>query len=467
MSDIESNTESGRGNSGAPPRKPVAPTARKPGVELHWQIMIGLLAGTLGGLAARSLARAGPNSNLDWFATNVAETLGQVFLRLVFMVVVPLVFSALALGVAGIGDMRRLGRMGLRTLALTLLLSASSVAIGITLANVIRPGAALDESQRTELRERYAKEAGAAVEKSKSAKSVRDSFLEIIPKNPLQEMVGALDGSSPGGGMLAVMFFALAVGVALTVSPERTGPLVSVLEGVFDVSMAVIGAAMRLAPLGVAGLMFALTARLGFDILETLLWYVLTVLGGLALHMFGVYSIVVATLARRRPLDFFRGISEVILTAFATSSSNATLPTALRVTETNLGVRREVASFVLTVGSTANQNGTALYEGITVLFLAQVFGVQLSLSEQVTVVLMSVLAGVGTAGVPGGSLPLVAILLQRVNVPPEGIGIILGVDRLLDMCRTTLNVTGDIAVAACVDRWEKGDGEEREAWGVR
>jgi DAACS family dicarboxylate/amino acid:cation (Na+ or H+) symporter len=230
---------------------------------------------------------------------------------------------------------------------------------------------------------------------------------------------------------------------------------VSVIEGIYDVCMVIIGWAMRLAPFGVAGLVFSLTAVLGFDILKTLAWYVATVIAGLALHMFGVYSLVVSIFARLSPRQFFGRITEVLLTAFATSSSNATLPTSLRVTEQNLGVRREIAGFVLTVGSTANQNGTALYEGITVLFLAQVFGVDLTLTQQITVVLMSVLAGIGTAGVPGGSLPLVAILLLRVGVPPEGLGIILGVDRLLDMCRTTLNVTGDIAVAVCVDRAER------------
>jgi DAACS family dicarboxylate/amino acid:cation (Na+ or H+) symporter len=212
---------------------------------------------------------------------------------------------------------------------------------------------------------------------------------------------------------------------------------------------------MRLAPLGVAALMFSLTASLGFEILKSLAWYVAAVLLGLSLQMFGVYSLLVALVARMDPRKFFRAISEAMLTAFGTSSSNATLPTALRVSEENLQVRKEVASFVLTVGSTANQNGTALYEGITVLFLAQMFGIELALQQQVIVVLMSVMAGIGTAGVPGGSLPLIAIVLKQVGVPPEGLGIILGVDRLLDMCRTTLNVTGDIAVATCVNKLEE------------
>jgi DAACS family dicarboxylate/amino acid:cation (Na+ or H+) symporter len=393
---------------------------------------------------------------LEWFSLNVAEFAGQIFLRLIFMAVVPLVFSALTLGIAGIGDVRKLGRMGTRTLMFTLVLSSISVAIGLVLANAVGPGERLSAEKRSELQERYATRDVKAVEQAKQSKSLRDSLLDIIPRNPLQEMVGALDGSSPGGGMLAVMFFALCFGVAVTLAPARTGPLVNALEGLYDVSMVIIGWAMRLAPIGVAGLVFSLTAMLGFEILKTLAWYVATVLLGLALHMFGVYSLVTSVFARMSPRQFFGRITEVMLTAFATSSSNATLPTSLRVTEKNLGVRREIASFVLTVGSTANQNGTALYEGITVLFLAQVFGKDLSLAEQVTVVLMSVLAGVGTAGVPGGSLPLVAILLSRVGVPPEGLGIILGVDRLLDMCRTTLNVTGDVAVAVCVDRKERG-----------
>ncbi|MFM9966066.1 MAG: dicarboxylate/amino acid:cation symporter [Planctomycetaceae bacterium] len=396
-----------------------------------------------------------PLSPREWLSHNIADTFGQVFLRLILMVVVPLVFSALTLGVAGIGDVRRLGRLGVRTLVMTLLLSSMSVAIGLTAANLVKPGEGLPKEKRTDLQETYADDIDTALSQAGKAKSPRESLLDIIPKNPLQEMVGALDGSSPGGGMLAVMFFALACGVAISISPERTAPLVKVLEGVYDIAMVVIGWAMRLAPIGVAGFMFKLTATLGLDILQILIWYVGTVVAALALHMFGVYSLVVWLFARLTPRQFFGRITEVLLTAFATSSSNATLPTSLRVAEEKLGIKREIANFVLTVGSTANQNGTALYEGITVLFLAQVFGVNLTIAQQVQVVLMSILAGVGTAGVPGGSLPLVVLVLKSVGVPEQGIGIILGVDRLLDMCRTTLNVTGDLAVAVCVDRGEK------------
>lgn len=436
--------------------------AGEPRVALHWKILTGLVLGAAAGLASRALLPSGAdgalNPGLAWVARNVAEPLGQIFLRLIFMVVLPLVFTALALGVAGVGNLRRLGGLGARTLLFTLVLSATSVAIGVVLANAVRPGERLPAAERVELRERYRSTADATVAQAKQAKPLRESLLDIVPRNPLQEMVGALDGSSPGGGMLAVMFFALVFGVAIPFAPERTAPLVAVLEGVYDVVMVIIGWAMRLAPIAVAGLVFSLTVNMGFDILKTLAWYVATVLGGLLLHLLGVYSLLVALVARVNPLRFFGGSSDAMLTAFATSSSNATLPTALRVAEHDLAIHPEVARFVLTIGSTANQNGTALYEGITVLFLAQVFGIHLTVAQQVTVVVMAVIAGIGTAGVPGGSLPLVVLVLQTVGVPGEGIGIILGVDRLLDMCRTTLNVTGDLAVAVCVDRGNAADG---------
>ena len=227
------------------------------------------------------------------------------------------------------------------------------VAIGLGMANFVKPGSRLPEDKRIELREKYADQSEKAVKQAANAKSLRDSLLDIIPRNPLQEMVGALDGSSPGGGMLAVMFFALVCGVAISISPERTAPLVAVLEGLYDISMVVIGWAMRIAPIGVFGLMFSLTATLGTDILQTLIWYVGAVLAALALHMFGVYSLVVWLFAKLSPRQFFGRISEVLLTAFATSSSNATLPTSLRVAEEKLGVKREVANFAPVSGRSA------------------------------------------------------------------------------------------------------------------
>ncbi len=250
------------------------------------------------------------------------------------------------------------------------------------------------------------------------------------------------------------MFFSLCMGVALTTIGDKAKPVLAVLEGFYEAIMAIIRTAMALAPLGVAGLVFYATTLLGFDIIRLLAGYVVAVILGLSIHMFVVYSIAIWVIAKRNPLTFFRDILEVLVTAFGTSSSSATLPTSIRVVDDNLKLNRKISHFVLTIGSTANQNGTALYEGITVLFLAQVFGVDLSLSQQIVVVLLSMLAGIGTAGVPGGSLPLVVLVLQSVGVPPEGIAIIMGVDRLLDMSRTTVNVCGDVAVAVCVDAIE-------------
>jgi DAACS family dicarboxylate/amino acid:cation (Na+ or H+) symporter len=425
---------------------------------LHWKILIGLVIGAALGLTANALAPRGesgaPNETLVWWSRNVAGPIGQVFIRLILMVVVPLVFAALVLGIAEVGDVRKLGRIGLKTLALTIVLSSASVLIAIGLINTFKPGAALSAESRARLSQRYGAESAKAVADAGKSKKVKDALLDIIPKNPLQEMVGALDGSSPGGGMMAVMFFALIFGVAMTLSPERTAPILSLCQGIFDVTMTIIGFAMRIAPLAVAALIFTLTAELGLDILMPLAGYVAAVVAGLTLQMVIVYGLVLALLARRSIWRFLQQASEAILTAFSTSSSNATLPTALRVAQTKLGIRRNVSNFVLTVGATANQNGTALFEGVTVLFLAQVFGVNLTPADQIYVVLMCILAGIGTAGVPSGSIPLIIVLLAQLKIPPEGIGVILGVDRFLDMCRTTVNVAGDLTIAACVDRGE-------------
>ncbi len=438
-------------------------TGESRAVPLHTKILVGLVVGAVIGLAANYLV--GPRVagvevsaarvKLEWIAGNIADPIGKVFLRLIFMVVIPLVFSALTLGVVGLGDVRRLGRVGLRTLAYTVVLSMIAVGIGVGLVNLIRPGAGLSTEQREVLKTQYAGDAGKMVQKAAQAKTLKDTLLDIIPENPLQEMVGAIDGSSKGNGMLAVMFFALAMGAALTtIDFERRRAAVGVLEAIFDACMAIITFAMRLAPVAVLCLVFAVTSRLGFDVIKVLFWFALTVVLALAIHLFVVYSATIRLCAGMSPREFFSRVSEAMLTSFATSSSSATLPTAIRVAEKDLGLPKEISNFVLTVGATGNQNGTALYEGIVVLFLAQVFGVDLTVQQQVVVVLMSILAGVGTAGVPGGSLPVIVIILKSVGVPAEGIAIILGVDRILDMCRTVLNVTGDLAIATCVSRGE-------------
>ena len=416
---------------------------------LHNRILIGMLTGALAGLMVSWIW--GPTEAVQAFVKNVTLPAGQIFMRLIFMVVIPLIFSALVLGVAELGDMRRLGRIGLKTLVFTILLSAVSVVVGVTMVNVVRPGAGIAQADKEEMLEMLGKSASEV--KQPPQKQGLQMFLDLIPRNPLKAMVDAFEGE-----MLAVMVFSLLIGIAATLCERETvEPLLAFLRAVYEVVMKLIALAMNLAPYGVAALLFSLTAVFGLGILRRLIWYVGTVIAGLAIHQFVVYSLVLLYLVRYPPMTFFRRIREVLLTAFSTSSSNATLPVSMRVTEKELGVPREIGGFVLTVGSTANQNGTALYEGITVLFLAQFFGVHLGLGQQITVVMMSILAGVGTAGVPGGSLPRVGALLVSIGVPWEGIGIIMGVDRLLDMCRTVLNVTGDIVAALWVARSEGCD----------
>lgn len=415
---------------------------------LHTRIFIGLMIGSLCGVVAN--LTLGDEPGLTWFVNHVTEPAGRIFLRLIFMVVIPLVFSSLTLGVAELGDIRRMGRIGAKTFVYTLVVTSISVIIGLTLVNTFRPGEGIDPAIRQQIFDLVKAGSSTGTPAASDVSFGIQTLVNIVPDNPLASAVNAFKGD-----MLGVMFFSLMVGVALALSDaERTRTLKNALEGVYDVVMRIIDMAMRLAPYGVAALLFSLTSRFGFAILQQLAAFVIIVLVGLAIHQFIVYSILVKYLGGLSPLTFFRKIKEVMLTAFSTSSSNATLPTAMRVTETNLGVPRQITGFVLTLGSTANQNGTALYEGVTVLFLAQLFGIHLSLSAQIIVVLMSVLSGIGTAGVPGGSIPMIVILLETVGIPGAGIGIILGVDRLLDMCRTVLNVTGDITAAVYVARSE-------------
>lgn len=422
---------------------------------IHTKILIGLVTGAVLGIASNIMFAGNPT--LVWIIDGPAYFVGQVFLRLIFMVVIPLIFCALALGVAELGDVRRLGRIGAKTFLYTVIVTTLSVVIGLALVNTLKPGSYLSEEKKAELIASADKDKVIANAEASKKTSTVDRILQIIPNNPIGDAANALNphANYAGSGFLAIMFFAFIFGLGLAMSdPDRVAPVIAVMQGVYAAVMKIIEFAMALAPYAVAALVFSTTARLGLEIFRTLGMYVFVVLLGLAIHQFGTYSILIKLFARYSPLTFFRKIRSVMLTAFSTSSSNATLPTAIRVTNDELGVPREITGFVLTLGSTANQNGTALYEGITVLFLAQVFNVDLTLGQQLTVVLMSVLAGIGTAGVPGGSLPLVVLVLQTVGVPAEGIAIILGVDRILDMSRTVLNVTGDITAAAYVARSE-------------
>ena len=412
---------------------------------LHARMLVGLLAGA--SLGAIAHAAWGDTPALARVLDSVVEPVGQIFLRLLFMLVLPLLVSALALGVVGLGNPRELGRVGLRTLVYTVVVSGIAVLLGVTLVEALRPGDGITPAARARLLESAAQR-DTGFDPEQAPEMGIDLLVQIVPRNPID--------AAAKGDMLAVMFFALmlGVGMALTRTPA-VARLTEVLQGLYDVSMRLIGFVIQLAPIGVAALVFGLTAQLGSEILVQLARYVGVVLLGLALHLFGTYSLAVRLLGGMSPARFFRGAQEAMITAFSTASSNATLPTALRVAEEELHLPRDTSRFVLTIGSTANQNGTALFEGVTVLFLAQVYGVDLSLLQQALVAGVCVLGGVGTAGVPAGSLPVIAVILGMIGVPVEGIGLILGVDRFLDMCRTTLNVTGDLAAAVVISARER------------
>ncbi len=406
-------------------------------MSLHTKTLIALVLGaTLGGGANEFLGAEAIAPLVKW-GTYPA---GQIYLRLLLMLVVPTMFSALALGVADLGDIGKLGRVGLQTLVYTVFVSAIAVLIGLAAVHLFEPGKGFDLSALTAAQAERAKALAAS---TSAGPSGIDLFLNIIPKHPI--------GAMASGDMLGVLFFSLFIGIGLLLTQTPSvGVFRDALQGLYDVCMRLLGLVIRLSPVGVFALLFTLTAELGFAILLKLALYVGVVLGALAVHQFGVYSAILAFLARRNPMTFFRAIQPAMVTAFSTASSSATLPTALKVAEENLRLPRDISRFVLTIGSTANQNGTALFEGVTVLFLAQLYGIDLSLGQQLMVFGLCILGGVGTAGVPAGSIPVVIMILGLVNVPPEGLGLILGVDRLLDMCRTTLNVTGDLVAAAVV-----------------
>ncbi|TAH43360.1 MAG: dicarboxylate/amino acid:cation symporter [Gammaproteobacteria bacterium] len=412
------------------------------GMALHTKMLIGFVLGLGAGLAVHWSGGA-HLAWVEWLMQWVTQPVGKIFLRLLFMLVIPLLFSALVVGIAEMGDLRSLGRVGWKTLAFTLCVSSIAVIIGISLVNLFKPGAGVDPAVAQQLLSDASENAQKIVASSATQGSGIDLLLNIVPTNVIR--------AAADNDILAVMFFALifGIGIVLTRSPlaQKTK---DVVEGVFEICMTLIHLVIRLAPYAVACLVFNLAAAFGWELLTKLAGYVGVALLAMAIHFFIVYSISVRWLGGMSPIAFFRGSQEAIVMAFSTASSNATLPTALKVADEELKLPRKVARFVLTVGATANQNGTALFEGVTVLFLAQFFNIDLSLTQQVVVMLVCILGGVGTAGVPAGSLPVIAMICGMVGVPAEGIGLILGVDRLLDMCRTTLNVTGDLAAAVVV-----------------
>ncbi|MEM9459868.1 MAG: dicarboxylate/amino acid:cation symporter [Myxococcota bacterium] len=413
---------------------------------LHTKILLGLLGGGVLGIVVNATL-GGDHSAVQTINEYLAGPVGKIFLNMLFMVVMPLVFASIALGVTGIGDVRRVGRIGGKTLAYFLGTTALATGMGILLVYPIQPGARIPADVRDELKTTYAKDASATIDAGGSVEFGIDTFLNIVTRNPLKSAVE--------GDLLGVIFFALMFGAALTlIDKERAKPMIAVLESLSDVVTTIINLAMKLAPYGVAGLIFGVTSRFGLELLEPLAVYVGVVLGALALHVAITMSLIIRFGIGMGPLRFFSLVRASLVTAFSTSSSAATLPTNLTVATERLKIPPRVAGFVLPLGATMCMNGTSLFEGITVIFLAQVYGKDLTPGQMAIIMTMSVITAVGAAAVPGGSLPLMVSILVMFGVPGELIAIVFGVDRILDMARTTVNVVGDLTASAFIARSE-------------
>jgi Na+/H+-dicarboxylate symporter len=425
------------------------------------RILRGLVLGAAAGAAVLLLAPYVPGllDVAQWLSINLFDPLGQVFLRMLFFVVIPLVFASLTGGVLQLGQLSNLGPLAGRTFSLFFVNMAIAATLGLVMMNVLNPGGRLDEETSARLVQEYSGQAQQHVATHESRQPITPAAVVdmFMPRN----LFGAFVGNQRNtlGDILPLILFAILVGAAgLKLPEQRRRGMLGGLESVTELMTTIVHFALRLAPYAVPAMIFSVVVKVGFDILLALGLFVLGCGGMLLLHLFGTMSIWLRFLARRSPRAFFRDIKDVLVTAFSTSSSSASLPAALAACRERLGIAPSTAGFVMPLGTTMNMSGTALYEGCVVLFIAQVFGVHLGLVEQATLVFLAVLSAVAVAAIPGGSLPLIAGLLVAFGIPPEGIGIILGVDRLLDMTRTMTNVGADMATTAVVDAAQRASG---------
>ena len=428
------------------------------------RILWGLLVGLLAGLAVLGLGVRWPGllSAARWLSSELFDPLGQVFLRLLFFVIVPLVFASLVSGVAQLGRPGLLGPLAGKTFLLFFANMGIGVAIGLLMMNVIRPGEGLAADTVSRLLQEHGEDAVKQVSVLHSSPST--SLGAIVDMFMPRNLLGAVAGTQRNvlGEVLPLILFAILTGAAAMRLPlELRGRLLEYMELISSLMTGIVDMALRLAPYAVPAMIFSVVVKIGPGIVVTLGLFVIGCLGALLIHLCLTMSLWLRFLARRSPLAFFRDIRAVMVTAFSTSSSNATLPAALECATRDLGVRPSVAGFVLPLGTTMNMSGTALFEGCVVLFVAQVYRVPLGMAQQVTLLLLSVLSAVAVAGIPGGSLPLIAGLLASFGIPPEGIGLVLGVDRLLDMSRTVVNVSADLVTCVVVETWTPGAPPQR------
>jgi len=402
-------------------------------VKLHTKILIGLILGAVfGPLLGEWAVRIKP--------------IGDAFINLLIMVVVPLVMASLIVGTASLGDLRKLGRIGIKTIGYYLVATALAVALGLVAAEAFDPGAGMDEETKAGMLADYAGVTQEQLERVTERPSIGDLLVRIIPRNPFRAMAET--------NFLQIIFFALLFGISLTILPEtRRKPVMDVLETVNDAMIVLVKLVMKVAPYGVFALIAAVAAQFGYGVLLTLLKYVVITIGAMVIFTVTFYPVSLR-LSGMSPLFFFRRYYEVMVFAFSTSSSNATLPINLQVTEEELGVSNDVAAFVLPLGATVNMNGTAIYQGVSTVFIAQVFGISLGIGDLLTVVLTATLASIGAAGVPGIGMVTLTIVLTQLGIPLEGIALVVGVERILDMTRTVVNVTGDTCCAVWVAKTE-------------
>lgn len=450
-------------------------------IPLHWRILIALALGVLAGLMinrfwteqtwemlginapapwmARAVVdRPDVNNEAGWaahavrFAVEANQFIADLFVRLLRFVAVPIVLFSLIAGAAGLGNLRALGRIGGRTVAIFAGTTVFAVLLGLVLANLFRPGTGIDEATRQSLQAAQQAAAQTSIANAQRVQSLWQMLLEIVPRNPFDALAR--------GDMLQVIFFALVVGMGLTALPaERAKPVIAFFDVLNDVLIKAVHVIMLVAPIAVFCLITPVVAKLGLDIVRTLAFYCGLFSAGLAILLFVEYPLLLKLLGGFSPGRFFRGMSPAMLTAFSTSSSAATLPVTMDCCQSRLGVSERVTSFVCPLGATINMDGTAMYLAMATLFIAQLYGVDLSLAQQSTVLLTAVLASIGSPGLPSASIVFLVVILEGLKIPPQGIAIILGVDALLDRLRTIVNVSGDAMTAVIVAR---GEGEAIE-----
>ncbi|MCE0495381.1 dicarboxylate/amino acid:cation symporter [Vibrio salinus] len=385
------------------------------------KILVGMVAGIVVG------ALMGPSAEL-------IKPIGTLFINAIKMLIVPLVFCSLIVGITSMKDTRKMGRIGIKAIVLYLGTTAVAIALGLALSSIIEPGAGLN---------RAVTEASTI---SKSAPPLVQTLLNIIPKNPI--------GALAEGNILQIIFFAIGLGVALVLIGEKGKPAVKVFESLAEAMYKLTEIVMSFAPYGVFALMAWVAGKFGIDVLMPLIKVIAAVYLGAIIHVLVFYTGVLSIFGRLNPMPYLRGITNPAAVAYTTSSSSGTLPATLKASQEELGVSKGVSSFVLPLGATINMDGTALYQGVCALFIAQAFGVHLEVADYITIIMTATLASIGTAGVPGAGLIMLSLVLTTVGLPMEGLAIVAGIDRILDMARTTINVCGDIMVSVLIAKSE-------------